>query len=233
MSNLSVLEIADHEGVSDLPRVLQRVTVDDERRSAFEKSPSTYLTHEGIDNVSVRVGDDSIGIHDLLESVARSARLAVAKTVAARVRHEPSSTGEPQPRIVVPLANVVVVVNVVAAANAVAGVNAAANANAAVNTNVRGLADPNVPRSSRPFQRLSLSPKYLAGQVRATLGAQGYSDVRQAALMKSLLDETGASPVGRTVERFKLTHRGVEFEVSVGTDEHGSATVLDAWMLAA
>jgi hypothetical protein len=51
--------------------------------------------------------------------------------------------------------------------------------------------------------------------------------------MKSLLDETGASPVGRTVERFKLTHRGVEFEVSVGTDEHGSATVLDAWMLAA
>lgn len=118
----------------------------------------------------------------------------------------------------------VVNANVVANANGVAN----ANANSQTNANVRGMATEADLACAQKRRGLTLSDDYRASAVHAALGERGYSDVRQAALIKVLLKES-QYPNGRPgVHRYQLQRHGVQFQIDLAVGDDDSVVVLDA-----
>lgn len=237
MPNYAVLELNDQEGVAELANALREATVDGPGRDQFARAPHEYLAQRGIRDVPVQVGDARISVYDLLQSVDPAARVAVARTIATRVRPAPAKAGEVHPNVVIPFANAAIVANafLYANANVIANVNVSANANAGVNanvtatTNARGVAELAAESgASHARRRLTLSEDYLASAVHDALGLQGYSEVRQAALIKSLLSHVQLIDEDPGVQRFELESNGVEFEVDIAVDINSSIVVLGA-----
>jgi hypothetical protein len=231
--------MTDQDGVAEMVDALRAAAHDPSAQEEFTASPHEYLSARAVPNVPVQVGAAQIGVYELLGSADPAARVAVARTIAARVRPAPAKAGEVHPNVVIPLANAAILANafVYANANVIANANVSANANAGVNANVRvnvnakGLADYPGAVASAPRRRLRLSEEYLAGTVHDTLSAHGYSEVRQAALIKSLLGHELVVEKQPGVQRFALQSGAICFEVDVAVDVDASVVVLDARIL--
>lgn len=232
MPGYTLIEMAAREGAAEFIEAVSKIELTSDERVAFSRSPRAYLVERNVPNLTIQVGDAELGVYDLLESVDESARVAVSRTIAARVRSLPAKGAEVHPNFVIPLANAAILVNALMYVNAniIVNANLAANANVGANKNVTGHTnDPAVLAAQRRGRRLSLSTEYASSSLHAALGEKGYSDVRQAALIRSLIDE--AEVVKRDlpgVQRFELHSHGLSIQVDIGIDEDATVVVLDA-----
>ena len=234
MPGYTVIEMAANEGTAEFTDAVSKIELTTDERVAFSRSPRAYLVERNVPNLMIQVGDTELGVHDLLESVDESARIAVSRTIAARVRSLPAKAGEAHPDLVLvlPLVNAAIVANALMYANAniIVNANLSANANAGANANVTGHTnDPAVLSAQRRGRRLSLSTEYVSSSLHAALGEMGYSDVRQAALLRSLIDEGALATCDLPgVQRFELHSHGLSFEVDIAVDVDAKVVILDA-----
>ncbi len=63
-------------------------------RLAFTRDPSGYLADRGVHDFTVEVGWMKVGLFDLLTAADADTRVAVARTVASRVRTIPAEANE-------------------------------------------------------------------------------------------------------------------------------------------
>lgn len=231
MPNYAVLELNEQEGVAELAQALREATVDGPGHVQFVNAPQEYLAQRGIGDVLVQVGDVQVSVYALLESVEPAARDAVARTIATRVRPAPAKAAEVHPNVVIPFANAAIVANafMYANANVIVNANVSMNANVGANANVRGMAELAAESgASYARRRLTLSEEYLASAVHDVLGAQGYSEVREAALIKSLLSHVCFLDEQPGVQRIELESNGLQFEIDIAVDINESIVVLGA-----
>lgn len=210
-------DVCPSDPLAELARIVNRVEVDAHHRSEFVADPRRYLLLHGVADNPVQLGPGTVGLLDLLESVDVDGRVAVARTIAARAHMDESS---PDRSLIVPVAAVALVAaaSLYVAANVIIYANLAAGANAGAMANVRGQAAGERTRSPR----VVLGDAYLGSPVCALLDARGYSGVRQAALLKTLLDDsTESRTVGQSAATARLTWEGHVLEIDLFADGGG------------
>ena len=220
MQNHSKVSRAHAGSLDALVGVVHRLEIDPIGRTSFAGDPRGYLSRLDVPDVPVRLGESQLSLCDLLESVEADARVAVARTIAVRAHIDKST---PDRSLIVPVAAVALVAaaSLYVAANVIIYANLAAGAMASVRGRAGGL--------PARTGRVVLSCAYVASPVGQLLSDRGYSPVRQAALLKTLLEESGAVELapGRSA-RARLTWAGHELEISVGergTIEMGAGCV--------
>jgi hypothetical protein len=223
--------VVEMESTDDAQRFVDLVLSLDQDQKALERfinSPKEYLQNQGMADIRVRVADQNFSLIQLLDETDEAARLAVARTLmhgALESDIEPFA-------IVVPVAvfaAVVVVffaavgaVYVAGAAQLGAALHVATVATVTANTWGRGA----IPENLLQRRRISLSDNYLASDIHGHLTSLGYSDVRQAALIRMNLSVAPLSD--RESHSCTIHVDDFTFSAQVEFDSDGNMTVIDA-----
>ncbi|NHT17711.1 hypothetical protein [Cellulomonas sp. IC4_254] len=211
-----------------LAGVVRHLEIDPISRASFSGDPRGYLSRLGVPDVPVQLGASRLSLFDLLESVERDARVAVARTIAVRGRVDESN---PDRSLIVPVAAVALVAaaSLYVAANVIIYANLAAGANAGAMANVRGQTG-SLPACAH---RVVLSGAYVASPVGQLLSSRGYSAVRQAALLKTLLESSDPVEVHHSSSSHaRVTWAGHELELELTTRESGIIEVGEGRLIA-
>lgn len=153
-------------------------------KQAFLRDPRQYLESLGIGDVVCHFGDSDISFSRAVASADEDARLAVARAIFRRMTYGANDEGGIEPQGI-PLALAFPVVNALIVGNVVLMTNAVANM--ITTTNVSGRLSSCDLQENRPRQVL-LGDSYRAGAVFKKLDEMGYSEARQAVLLREIID---------------------------------------------
>lgn len=218
--------------VDALDTLVADVELSNSARQEFENSPCLIFERYGIPDLQLVAEGKTFSLYSLVESANKDARVPVSRTICRRIRLANDPKGRGIELRTIPLLNAVFNANAVVTINMVANANAMvqANANFTYQVNSFGYGNPSVKGHTGA---VILSDTYRNSALYEALDDEGVSIVRQAAALKSLIEDSlGSSFSGVASGIVRGEYRSLHFEV-VYDIRRDSLEIKDARLLVA
>lgn len=167
------------EALDKLEKVIESIELSEDATDDFSDDPAAYFEKNGIPDIQCRFGKTSLPFSEVVSKAEVPGRVSMARTLVRRLRAS-DPTMDSELRVVAAAANAVAFANVGYA------VNLFVQANALVNTNINNQFVSS-PQGESDHLMVDLVGSYKESRVSKTFDALGYSLVRQAAIIKSLI----------------------------------------------